>query len=75
MSKAFRDNKKFAVEGANALLPDIDYGSLCHWSKHQYWGCYCGACTLSFYVKEIIGVIEVYTGSVPFPTELSGVRI
>jgi adenylosuccinate synthase len=79
MSKAFRENKKVVVEGANALLLDIDYGTypFVTSSSTGIGGAITGLALSPLRIGEIVGVVKAYTtrvGSGPFPTELSGVR-
>ncbi|KAH0563304.1 phosphoribosylaminoimidazole carboxylase ade2 [Trichoglossum hirsutum] len=79
ISKALKENKKVVVEGANALLLDIDYGTypFVTSSSTSIGGAIAGLALSPFKIKEIIGVVKAYTtrvGSGPFPTELSGVR-
>ncbi|KAI9867275.1 MAG: hypothetical protein M1813_009553 [Trichoglossum hirsutum] len=77
MSKALKENKHVVVEGANALLLDIDYGTypFVTSSSTSIGGTIAGLALSPFKIKEIIGVVKAYTtrvGSGPFPTELSG---
>ncbi|RPA72087.1 Adenylosuccinate synthetase [Ascobolus immersus RN42] len=75
MSKATASNKRIIVEGANALLLDIDYGTypFVTSSNASLGGCITGLALNPLAIKEIIGVVKAYTtrvGGGPFPTEL-----
>ena len=78
--KAITDGKRVLVEGANALMLDIDFGTFPYvTSSSTTIG---GVCTgLGIPPKMIgktIGVIKAYTtrvGGGPFPTEQLNVRI
>jgi adenylosuccinate synthase len=79
MSKATAEGKRIIVEGANALLLDIDYGTYPYVtsSNASLGGCITGLALNPLAIKEIIGVVKAYTtrvGSGPFPTELFDVR-
>ena len=80
LHKALAEGKKVLVEGANALMLDIDFGTFPYvTSSSTTIG---GVCTgLGIPPKMIgktIGVIKAYTtrvGGGPFPTEQLNVRI
>ncbi|TGZ85636.1 Adenylosuccinate synthetase [Ascodesmis nigricans] len=74
MASAFAANKRILVEGANALMLDIDYGTypFVTSSNAGIGGVITGLAISPFKIKEIIGVVKAYTtrvGSGPFPTE------
>lgn len=78
MSNALKENKKVVVEGANALLLDIDYGTypFVTSSSTGVGGAITGLALSPFKISEVIGVVKAYTtrvGSGPLPTELSDV--
>lgn len=72
---AVRDNKRVLVEGANAAMLDIDFGTYPYvTSSNCSVG---GACTglgiPPSFIGEVYGVVKAYTtrvGEGPFPTEL-----
>ncbi|KAG0205458.1 phosphoribosylaminoimidazole carboxylase ade2 [Mortierella sp. NVP41] len=74
MSKAIKDKKKVLVEGANALMLDLDWGTYPYvTSSNTTIG---GVCTgLGIppqTIQKVIGVVKAYTtrvGGGPFPTE------
>ena len=72
--KAFHEKKRLLVEGANALMLDLDFGTYPYvTSSNTTVGGVCTGLGLSpSKLKEIIGVVKAYTsrvGSGPFPTE------
>lgn len=74
IQKAFSANKRVLVEGANALMLDIDYGTypFVTSSNTGIGGVITGLAISPFKIKAIIGVVKAYTtrvGSGPFPTE------
>lgn len=74
MSSAFAANKRILVEGANALMLDIDYGTYPYVTSSNagIGGVITGLAISPLKIKEIIGVVKAYTtrvGSGPFPTE------
>ncbi|RPB04197.1 Adenylosuccinate synthetase [Choiromyces venosus 120613-1] len=71
---AFDTNKRVLVEGANALMLDIDYGTypFVTSSNTGIGGAITGLAISPFKIKNIIGVVKAYTtrvGAGPFPTE------
>ncbi|KAG0329816.1 hypothetical protein BG004_002237 [Podila humilis] len=74
MNKALKSNKKVLVEGANALMLDLDWGTYPYvTSSNTTIG---GVCTgLGIppqTISKVIGVVKAYTtrvGGGPFPTE------
>ncbi|PWW76534.1 Adenylosuccinate synthetase [Tuber magnatum] len=71
---AFDTNKRILVEGANALMLDIDYGTypFVTSSNTGIGGVITGLAISPFKIKNIIGVVKAYTtrvGAGPFPTE------
>ena len=78
MDERVNANKRILVEGANALMLDIDYGTypFVTSSNTGLGGVFTGLAVSPFKLKEVIGVIKAYTtrvGSGPFPTEESEV--
>lgn len=76
---AFDTNKRVLVEGANALMLDIDYGTypFVTSSNTGIGGVITGLAISPFKIKNIIGVVKAYTtrvGAGPFPTEQLNVR-
>ncbi|KAL7273980.1 Adenylosuccinate synthase [Rhizina undulata] len=74
MKQAFDTNKRVLVEGANALMLDIDYGTypFVTSSNTGIGGVITGLAISPFKIKNIIGVVKAYTtrvGGGPFPTE------
>ena len=62
------------VEGANAIMLDIDYGTFPYVTSSStgIGGVFTGLAISPFRIKEIIGVVKAYTtrvGAGPFPTE------
>ncbi|KAJ8974443.1 hypothetical protein NQ317_000220 [Molorchus minor] len=75
LDKAIRSGKKILVEGANAALLDIDFGTYPYvTSSNCSVGGVCTGLGISPHrIGEVIGVVKVYTtrvGDGPFPTEL-----
>jgi adenylosuccinate synthase len=74
IKSAFETNKRVLVEGANALMLDIDYGTypFVTSSNTGIGGVITGLAISPFKIKNIIGVVKAYTtrvGAGPFPTE------
>ncbi|KAF3049208.1 hypothetical protein E8E11_003571 [Didymella keratinophila] len=74
LQSAKEKNAKILVEGANALMLDIDYGTYPFvTSSNTGLGGVITGLTLGWRsIKEVIGVVKAYTtrvGSGPFPTE------
>ncbi|KAI9680478.1 MAG: hypothetical protein M1817_003918 [Caeruleum heppii] len=74
ITSAQSSDTKILVEGANALMLDIDYGTypFVTSSNTGIGGVFTGLALNPFKVKNIIGVVKAYTtrvGSGPFPTE------
>ncbi|KAJ4359418.1 Adenylosuccinate synthase [Ascochyta clinopodiicola] len=74
LASAKERNAKILVEGANALMLDIDYGTYPFvTSSNTGLGGVITGLTLGWRsIKEVIGVVKAYTtrvGSGPFPTE------
>lgn len=75
LHQALREGKKVLVEGANAAMLDIDFGTYPYvTSSNCSIGGVCTGLGLSpFYIGEVVGVVKAYTtrvGDGPFPTEL-----
>lgn len=74
MHKALNSGKRVLVEGANALMLDIDYGTYPYVtsSSTSVGGVISGLGIPTFSIKLVVGVIKAYTtrvGGGPFPTE------
>ncbi|KAL2757893.1 hypothetical protein ACRALDRAFT_2040225 [Sodiomyces alcalophilus JCM 7366] len=70
-------NMKILVEGANALMLDIDYGTYPYVTSSNtgLGGIFTGLAINPTKIDEIIGVVKAYTtrvGGGPFPTEDTG---
>ena len=68
------NDTKILVEGANALMLDVDYGTYPYVTSSNtgIGGVFTGLALNPFKVKEIIGVVKAYTtrvGGGPLPTE------
>ncbi|XP_012247260.1 adenylosuccinate synthetase [Bombus vosnesenskii] len=75
LHQALREGKKVLVEGANAAMLDIDFGTYPYvTSSNCSIGGVCTGLGLSpSYIGEVVGVVKAYTtrvGDGPFPTEL-----
>ncbi|KAJ8952727.1 hypothetical protein NQ314_007478 [Rhamnusium bicolor] len=75
LDKAIRSGKKILVEGANAAMLDIDFGTYPYvTSSNCSIGGVCTGLGISPHrIGEVIGVVKAYTtrvGDGPFPTEL-----
>ena len=69
-----QEDVKILVEGANALMLDIDYGTYPYVTSSNtgIGGVFTGLALNPMKIKEIIGVVKAYTtrvGGGPFPTE------
>lgn len=74
MESAQDSKSPILVEGANALMLDIDYGTypFVTSSNTGLAGCFSGLGIDPLNIKNIIGVVKAYTtrvGGGPFPTE------
>ncbi|KAI9804779.1 MAG: hypothetical protein M1825_001147 [Sarcosagium campestre] len=74
MYSAQRSGSKILIEGANALMLDIDYGTYPYVTSSNtgIGGVFTGLALSPFSVAEIVGVVKAYTtrvGGGPFPTE------
>ncbi|MCJ1374295.1 hypothetical protein MMC20_005527 [Loxospora ochrophaea] len=74
ISDAQKQNKEILVEGANALMLDVDYGTYEYVTSSNtgIGGVFTGLALSPFKIKDIIGVVKAYTtrvGGGPFPTE------
>lgn len=74
MHKALSENKKILVEGANALMLDLDFGTYPYVtsSNTSIGGVCTGLGIPPTKIKEVYGVVKAYTtrvGAGPFPTE------
>jgi adenylosuccinate synthase len=80
LHKQIQQNKRILVEGANALMLDIDYGTYPYVtsSATSIGGVCTGLGIPPMMIKSVIGVVKAYTtrvGGGPFPTEQLNVRI
>jgi len=76
LDKAIREGKKILVEGANAAMLDIDFGTYPYvTSSNCTVGGVCTGLGISpMRINKVIGVVKAYTtrvGDGPFPTELT----
>ncbi|KAL1303360.1 hypothetical protein AAFC00_006757 [Neodothiora populina] len=74
VQSAEQNNTPMLIEGANALLLDIDWGTypMVTSSNTGIGGVFTGLAISPFKLKEVIGVIKAYqtrVGGGPFPTE------
>lgn len=79
MNKCIASNQKILVEGANALMLDLDFGTypFVTSSNTTVGGVSTGLGIPPSKVDKVIGVVKAYTtrvGGGPFPTELLDVR-
>lgn len=79
LHQAMQEGKKILVEGANALMLDLDFGTYPYvTSSNTAIGGVCtGLGVPPTKIKKIIGVVKAYTtrvGGGPFPTEQLNVR-
>ena len=79
IQSAQASKSKILVEGANAIMLDVDYGTYPYVTSSStgVGGVFTGLALSPFQVKEIIGVVKAYTtrvGGGPFPTEQLNVR-
>jgi adenylosuccinate synthase len=79
ITSAQEQNTKILVEGANAIMLDLDYGTYPYVTSSNtgIGGVFTGLALNPFKVKDVIGVVKAYTtrvGSGPFPTEQLNVR-
>ncbi|XP_023312932.1 adenylosuccinate synthetase-like, partial [Anoplophora glabripennis] len=75
LDKAIKEGRKVLVEGANAAMLDIDFGTYPYvTSSNCSVGGVCTGLGISPHrIGEVIGVVKAYTtrvGDGPFPTEL-----
>lgn len=80
MADAQKKNARILVEGANALMLDLDYGTYPYVTSSNtgIGGVFTGLAVSPFNVKRIIGVVKAYTtrvGAGPFVTEQLNVRL
>lgn len=74
MNQALTSGKRILVEGANALMLDIDYGTYPYVTSSAtcIGGVMTGLGIPPFAISKVVGVIKAYTtrvGGGPFPTE------
>lgn len=74
MADAQQKNAKILVEGANALMLDLDYGTYPYVTSSNtgIGGVFTGLAISPMKIKDVIGVIKAYTtrvGAGPFVTE------
>ncbi|XP_076633177.1 adenylosuccinate synthetase [Colletes latitarsis] len=75
LHQSLREGKKVLVEGANAAMLDIDFGTYPYVtsSNCSIGGVCTGLGLPPSYIGEVVGVVKAYTtrvGDGPFPTEL-----
>lgn len=80
LHKAHKEGKKVLVEGANALMLDIDFGTYPYVTSSNtgIGGVSTGLGIPPTHIDKVIGVVKAYTtrvGGGPFPTEQLNVRI
>ena len=78
--KAFNCNKRILIEGANALMLDLDFGTypFVTSSSTSIGGVCTGLGIPPKYIGNVVGVVKAYTtrvGAGPFVTELLNVRL
>jgi len=76
INEKYNDNKTVLVEGANAAMLDIDFGTYPYVtsSNPTIGGCINGLGLSANKLGDVIGVVKAYTtrvGEGPFPTELN----
>lgn len=74
-----QQNKRILIEGANAVMLDIDYGTYPYVTSSNacLGGAFTGLAISPFNVKRIVGVAKAYltrVGNGPFPTEQLNVK-
>lgn len=74
IKSAHEDNYNILVEGGQALMLDLDYGTYPYVTSSNtgLGGVFTGLALSPFKLKEVVGVVKAYTtrvGSGPFPTE------
>ena len=74
MHRALKEKKRILVEGANALMLDIDYGTYPYVTSSScgVGGASTGLAIPPHQMGDVIGVVKAYTtrvGGGPFPTE------
>ena len=79
IASAQESNSKILVEGANAIMLDLDYGTYPYVTSSNtgVGGVFTGLALSPFKVRDIIGVVKAYTtrvGGGPFPSEQLNVR-
>jgi adenylosuccinate synthase len=79
INEQYHQNKKILIEGANAAMLDIDFGTYPYVtsSSPTIGGCFTGLGISPNKIKDIIGVVKAYTtrvGEGPFPTELNDTK-
>lgn len=75
INQAYKDGKKILLEGANAAMLDIDFGTYPYVtsSNPTIGGCLTGLGISHKLIGDVIGIVKAYTtrvGEGPFPTEL-----
>lgn len=79
MTSIYASNKKILVEGANAIMLDIDYGTYPYVTSSNtgIGGVFTGLGLSPYKVEAIVGVVKAYTtrvGGGPMPSEQLNVR-
>jgi len=80
VNKAFKDNKKILIEGAQSTMLDIDFGTypFVTSSPASVGGACTGLGISPNKIGRIIGVVKAFTtrvGAGPFPTELEDMQL
>jgi len=75
INQAYKDGKKILLEGANAAMLDIDFGTYPYVtsSNPTIGGCLTGLGISHKLLGDVVGIVKAYTtrvGEGPFPTEL-----
>jgi len=77
INEQYESGKKILIEGANAAMLDLDFGTFPYVtsSTPTVGGCFTGLGISPKKLNDVIGVVKAYTtrvGEGPFPTELTG---
>jgi len=75
LNEQHRQGKRIVLEGANAAMLDLDFGTYPYVtsSSPTIGGCSTGSGLAASKIKDVVGVVKAYTtrvGEGPFPTEL-----
>jgi len=77
VNQAFHNRKRILLEGANATMLDIDFGTYPYVtsSSTSIGGCFTGLGIAPNQIETVVGITKAYTtrvGEGPFPSELVG---